>query len=423
MISAGNATLFRKHICMLIGCFSVMMNLQVNAQDVERYKMADGKIASKVLQEYLARSITQAEFLASDSFYNDGLYPYKEDDIRMLKNIGAKFIGRAVYSWGKEEIFASSAFWNNAQGLMQQLHHFDPSIIFQAAIFEIVTTKVNKLKIPAWVFEAFDKPVKTRNFCYEDMLNDRGVFVNHWHEGSSVPDICKLETQLYFYYLAVRYMQIGIEAIHFGQAELMAMEDQKQDYKEWQSLLLKVRKAARKYARRGTILCDAHLPNGGIAINDHLLFDFVSFPLRLKETVNAPQEVVLEKGYLDAIYGKTRGGITPSGWPCERSPYLVEFDNFGISKHRDQPNLKDHYAWGYDEISWFSKQNQKYQENFLKYAHQWVAQNDYVGYLQMPGSRIITGLSSNRFRANTKSANCPIGQNVEKVIKRIWDDQ
>lgn len=32
MVDVGNAILFYKHICVLIGCFSIMMNLQVNAQ-------------------------------------------------------------------------------------------------------------------------------------------------------------------------------------------------------------------------------------------------------------------------------------------------------------------------------------------------------------------------------------------------------
>jgi hypothetical protein len=27
-------------------------------------------------------------------------YLYHEDDIRLIKNIGAKFIGRAIYRWG-----------------------------------------------------------------------------------------------------------------------------------------------------------------------------------------------------------------------------------------------------------------------------------------------------------------------------------
>lgn len=395
--------------------------LHLNAQTTTDYKIEGGKITREVLQNYLSRSITQAEFLASEPFYNDGIYPYKEDDVRMLKNIGAKFIGRAVYSWGKEDIFLSPAFWDNAKIRMREMHKSDPDIVFQAAIFEIVTQKVSQLSIPNWVFEAFGKPVEKRNFNYKEMLNHRGVFVDHWRKGSSVPDVSRMETQYYFYYLARRFMQIGIEAIHFGQAGLMAMEDSGNNYAGWQFLLAKVREAAETSARRGTVLCDAHLPSGGIGVDGHLLFDFVSFPLRLKEITNKPQEVLLEKGYLDGIYGKTIGGITPSGWSCKRSPYLVEFDNFGISKHRDQANINDHYAWGYDEISWLANQDSSYQNEFLQFAHQWISTNDSVGYLEMPGSRIVTGLSSNRYRANTKSENCPLGSGQEETIKTIWD--
>src|SRR3546814_3047065 len=58
----------------------------------------------------------------------------------------------------------------------------------------------------------------------------------------------------------------------------------------------------------------SHLPNGGISVDGHLLFDFVSFPLRLKEIPGDPRKSELKIYYLDAIYGRTKGGITPSGW-------------------------------------------------------------------------------------------------------------
>src|SRR3546814_4098307 len=112
------------------------------------------------------------------------------------------------------------------------------------------------------------------------MLNPDGVLVNHWGVGASVPDISQLETRMFFYYMACRYMEAGIEALHFGQAELMAMTDRDNNYAAWRDLLQKVRSAASELARRGTVLCDAHLPNGGISVDGHLLFDFVSFPLR-----------------------------------------------------------------------------------------------------------------------------------------------
>ena len=386
------------------------------------YYFADGVISRQVLANYLSRSITQAEVIASDGCYNDGPYPNKDDDFRMLKNIGAKFIGRSVYSWGKENFFLMPSFWANAKAAIDAFHADDHTVVFQAAIFEIVTEKVADIPIPAWVFEAFGLPVEQRNFVYQAMLNSNGHLVDHWRKGSSVPDITQRETRLFFYYLARRYMEIGIEAIHFGQAQLMAMDGREGGLAAWKELLDKVRLAARTVARRGTVICDSHLPNGGMVLDGELLFDYVSFPLRLKEVIDKPQQVVLEVGYYDGIYQKTVGGITPSGWRCERSLYLVEFDNFGISRHRDEPNWDDHYAWGYDEITWFHKQPEDYRNAFLHYAHQWVRQTDPYGFLQMPGSRIITGADTNRYRANTPGPDNSLGKNQENTIKEIWEN-
>src|SRR3546814_11393567 len=98
------------------------------------------------------------------------------------------------------------------------------------------------------------------------MLNESGALVDHWRKGSSVPDITRQETQLFFYYLARRYMEIGIEAIHFGQAQLMAMRGE-ESLEAWKTLLWHVRKAAKTVARRGTVICDSNLPNGGMGVD------------------------------------------------------------------------------------------------------------------------------------------------------------
>lgn len=390
---------------------------------IERsYKFTNGVIPQNVLESYLSRSITQAEFLTTDQFYNDGDYPDKEDDTRMLRNIGAKFIGRSIYSWNFPEHFNSPEFLGNAKNKIKEMHSKDPELVFQAAIFEIVSTKVEVLTIPDWVFEEFNLPYEIRNFNYNNMLNKEGLFVNFWHNGASVPDISRIETQMFFFYMASKYMEIGIEAIHFGQVELMAMADSKNNFSGWNNLLQKIRKAALKKARRGTIICDGHLVSGGITVDGKHVFDFLSFPLRIKEMMGEPQKGELKKFYSNAIYGRTKGGITPSGWTCDRIPYVVEFDNFGISNHPNIANLNDHFVWGYDEISWFSNQPEKYRNEFLYYAVDWIKKIDPVGYIQMPGSRVTTGSDSRRYRANTKSDNCRFGKNQEKTIKIIWEE-
>jgi hypothetical protein len=48
----------------------------------------DGQISGEVLESYLSRSITMTEMYRSPGNL--------DDDIRMLKNIGAKFAGRTI---------------------------------------------------------------------------------------------------------------------------------------------------------------------------------------------------------------------------------------------------------------------------------------------------------------------------------------
>ncbi len=41
------------------------------------------------------------------------------------------------------------------------------------------------------------------------------------------------------------------------------------------------------------------------------------------------------------------GGITASGWSCNQLPYLVEFDNFGISRNPGKANKStENYSKG-----------------------------------------------------------------------------
>jgi hypothetical protein len=379
------------------------------------YQFSSGVISREVLDNYLSRAITQMDFLREGWGAADNA-----EDTRMLLNIGAKFIGRSIGVWSNFEILNRPDVWTKAKAKIEKMHEQDADMIFQAGIFEIVMDKINAIPAPAWVFEAYNLPVESRNFKYENMLNQGGYGVDFWAKGASIPDISRQETQMFFYYMACVYMETGIEAIHFGQVMLMAIEDQKHNYAGWRDVIGKVREAAKTKAYRGTILCDAHL--SGIAINGQLLFDFVSYPLRPKEVLAEPQKATLEKSYIDAMYGRTIGGMTPSGWSCDRSLYLLEFDNNGISDH---PNVADHKSntvWGYDEISWFARQPEQYRNEFLEYAVSRIAEVDSLGHLQMPGSRNITNsaTSTGTYRANTKSKTCASGQNQEETIKKIW---
>ena len=378
----------------------------------------DGPISREVLENCLSRAITMQDLCTGKGDV--------DDNIRMLKSIGAKFAGRAIYMWGGEQRIADPAFLQRGKEIAERLHRADPELVLQGGVFEYVTEAVNSVPVPPWVFKEFSQEPEKRNFVYKEMLFPNASLQRR----GSTPDITRLETKMWFFFLSASYLDIGMEALHFGQLDLVGRRDPER--KHWAELLSLVRRYAAKHARRRWVICDAHVPSGGPVLNGKLLLDFHSFPLRPKEVADSPQKAVLEMGFFDSIYGRSKGGITPSGWTCEHLPYLVEVDNWGASKlggQATQTPRPNYWVWGYDEMSWFAWQRESYRDDWLRYAWNWLKEHDRNGFLEMPGSRVLHDgppltPDGNRkigwYFANTQSPACPQGFNQEETIKAIW---
>jgi hypothetical protein len=370
----------------------------------------DRTISREVLENYLARSITMEGLLNGRGNL--------DDNIRMLKGIGAKFIGRSLCLWGGEANLLRNL--ERAKSQSAKVRAADPDMILQACIFEIVTTQVDQVPVPDWAFAAFGRPVEQRNFRYADMLYPNGRLKDHWRPGQSVPDVSQPETQLWFYFLGASFIDAGCEAIHFGQTELMNGNDKHLD--NYAQVLNLIRSYAVQHAPRHMVLCDSHVPSGGLVRDGQLLMDFHSFPLRIMEVPEKPQEAILKLGFSDGIYGRSKGGSTYSGWKCEHLPYLVEIDNWGVSKQPGQPRAGGIWIWGYDEISWFAQQSRQYRSNWLDYAWNWVRSTDINGHLEMPGSRTMTSPLDHKrwYFANNPSPAVPDGSGDEDAIRGVW---
>jgi len=399
----------------------------------------DGSISRSTLENYLERAVTAGYFLCPGT--PEGYqFPYRKDDIRMLKNIGAKFIGRAIYRWSEESKLGDPSFPAYAEMMIRKMHAFDPEIIFQGCLFEHVSADANNLKIPAWVFEAFDLPVEDRNFRVADMIrraSPDGETLMASRGGGGSPIVNNLETKMWFYFLAKSYIDIGCEALHLGQVGIIGRDDP--DKTHYSHIINMIREYARLHARRHYVLLDAHTPMRGYIKDGVSLLDFNSFPLRIKELTDytyhdpdypvAPSAMggILEVGHSDGLYLKSLGATSPSGWKAENMPYLVEFDNFGI--RRNPPagvaNHNDHFCWGYDDITWFALQSEDYRNQWLRYAHNWIRRTDPNGHLQMCVIRMISHPQSDAtlrsYFANTRSETCPVGYSQEETIKSLWN--
>ena len=392
--------------CLLIGPRTY--DAGTNSTDRPGGFQFDGKISRQVLENYLSRSICIEGML-------NGRGPLA-DDIRMITNCGAKYVARALCLWGAENNFLTNIAL--AKEEVPRVLAADPDIVLEACVFETVGPRVSQIPVPDWVFRDLGQPVEQRNFRYEDIIYPPGQ--RRAMGNAQVPDESRLETQLWFYYQAASYIDAGCEGIHFGQVEIMNRNDRGNT--NWFHLISLVRDYAAKHARHQMILCNGHVPTGGLMHDGNPILDFHAFPLRIKETPEKPREAVLQSGFTDAIYGRSKGGKTFSGWTCEHLPYIVEFDNYGRSRHPGEPNAKGDFlwVWGYDEITWFGLQSNEYRARWLQYAWDWVRNTDTNGYLEMPGGRTATSAEMRWYYANNPSDAVPTGRGDEAAIHAFW---
>jgi hypothetical protein len=178
-------------------CYSSIVQKIVQAKFSKDPYYFDGSISREVLENYLDRSVTMGYFLVPGTPEGYQL-PYKHDDIRMIKNMGAKFIGRAIYRWSEESKLNDPVFLAYAKAMIDTVHAFDPEVIFQGCLFEFVSPDVNNLKIPAWVFTEFGLPIENRTFSSDSIVKRKGR-VSTRMGGGGVPIINNRETQLWFF--------------------------------------------------------------------------------------------------------------------------------------------------------------------------------------------------------------------------------
>ena len=117
---------------------------------------------------------------------------------------------------------------------------------------------------------------------------------------------------------------------------------------------------------------------------------------------------------------RSNGGLTPSGWRCEHMPYLVEIDNWGVSRQPGEAKAGGIWIWGYDEITWFAHQSKEYRAKWLQYAWDWLRDTDTNAHLQMPGSRTATSSDTRWYFANNQSDTVPNGSGDEAAIRAVW---
>ena len=280
------------------------------------------------LSWFLSRAATVSGFL-TPSGSDSRMSKNTSDTIRMVAAMGTRYAGRAAFVWGNEQNIPMILPELRANAKL--LHARSPHTILEGAIFEIVTRAgVEALSVPGYVLQAFGQPASSRRFNYTAMLFPDGSFVDHWSKDASVPDMTQLESRMWFFYVGSSYLSHGCEALHLGQMMLMSKHDV--HMRRTHELLTKLRAFAAAHARRGYVLCNAHLyrePWVHLNGTKKLVFDLHAFPSRPQPLLKSPTDCVLNASFEDAIYGRSAGGIAAQGsWTTPSLPYLVELDDY-----------------------------------------------------------------------------------------------
>lgn len=380
----------------------------------------DKGVSERALKNYLSRSIVSEMFLASADVEF-------EERLATFLDIGAKYIARSAGSWTPDG--RDDARFPLYEKRIKEAHEKDPYLCFEFCIFECATEKgCAEIKIPDWVFKAFDQPVEDRCFDMWKIAYEDGTHVGEYGPGTCNLDNSRLETQMFSYYRACRAIDAGFEGLHWGSFGISSEVDKKQNYAGWTRLLSMVREYAAKHARRGFVFNNAHL-NGVIGADGKLLFDFHAKPTRVHPPIgskdHAPTEEDPQFGIVSPVlgnelvgtplFGHSLGGMTHSGWSCDSLPYFVELDNWGGVK-RDSHNKVGYpwYPWGYDEISWFANQPVWYQKEWLDYAYRTIHGTDPQGFFEMPANRTAF------LNEKDKIASFDASDEIFETIKEIW---
>ena len=188
-------------------------------------------------------------------------------------------------------------------------------------------------------------------------------------------------------------------------------------------MLALIRAYAAKHARRHMVLCDSHVPSGGLVRDGRLLMDFHSFPLRIKEVPDKPQEAILEVGILRR-HLRPQQGRDDAQRLVVRAPALPGGDRqLGGQPAPGAGRSREASGSGATTRSPGSRTRaEQYRDDWLRYAWDWVRKTDPNGHLQMPGSRTLRSpLDGKRwYYANRPSPAVPDGLGDEEAIRSVW---
>jgi hypothetical protein len=311
-----------------------------------------------------------------------------QDMLRMIDNIRPKMVSTAITQW-----FVNWWDWNThmtrCSVSVASIKAIDNDIVIQGAPNEFIhRDMVANWNIPQYVLTEFNVSNHGLHFnvydmAYTDYMTnsshnyfDYGFHGNPAEPNAIVPDITRLESQMWYFYMATQFIDFGCESISFS--NIKATSQSAGANLAWQNVIQRIRNYADNRSDIRFLLVtaqvDASMTNM-IKVGNDLLLDFDTAPLRpLEDLTNLNTSwgggAIVTESNCSQLFNNTFGGKNPSGWECVHNPGQVFLDNFGSSFNGI--GTVSSLCWlpyHFDDISWYGVQDETYRNNWINYAY------------------------------------------------------
>jgi hypothetical protein len=361
----------------------------------------NGTMSREVLHNYLEHGMQTQGLIDEFRIQNTGgnvtppsLLNYNAD-VNMLADLDVRLIGRVGGLWGWERRIngdpnatspnSPTQYFNDLDLVVKKINlayaakgHIKP--ICEAAIFEIVTVGLQDgqpfgtIEIPNDIATEFGynkQGPDGKYFDYEKIKNQTLPFGNSPYE--CWVDINRIQAQMWYYYLATNYIDAGIECLSFNQTNTTGINDPTGQI--FFDLVTKIKTYAAS-KNRGVVLTAGDPKKK--AGTEELVFDFQRFPIRMRNVANnwgdpyrgGPTVIDYEASTLcndGIVYRQKFPGKTRFGWHTEDIYKVVEIDNANSGYYTGLSLPCG--LWGFDEITWFTRQPEDYQCHWMKYLY------------------------------------------------------
>ncbi len=389
---------------MLLLGWHVTLLAQADKASLPEPEIAEnGRPVPAMLDRYLSRAVMLALF--TDHVERPGY----SSQLELIRKLKPAYLSRIAGSWGLPEtdLLPGGKLFNSTRKVIddvRQMYREDSVAMpmIEAGIFEAITTDVDRIPIPEWVLLAFAddpevKQIKRRRgkAAYFNAASMRNTGHPNWSEHTWVPDINRIHTRLWFYYLSTIFIDMGCHSIHFGWFELITEHDS--TYVKTDKLFEKIRAYARQ--KNSFVVFNADIDRVLYVNNtEKILLDFLSSPIRPEPAVHGFPHSPCEGEPMAELniprYNKglmqQRGGVTANGDTVKNIPVLFNLDWYGVEYRGKQPGqmgLGDGgwAPWKVNETIWFFSLSYDCQRFWLQHVAAAIKNNVMErAYVKMP---------------------------------------